>query len=482
MNILAYDSSQPLLFSSGLFWCLFLVFMPVFALLRSRRTAMMTFVALFSLYFYYKCSGWFVGFLLASSVVDWWIGNRISKTESKRQRRVLLLISITLSLSVLGFFKYGNFFLWNFQAIIGGNFQPLDIILPIGISFYTFRTISYVVDVYKGKIPPCEDYLTYLFFLSFFPTLVAGPIVRASHFLPQVENLKSPSKEMIYGGLWLLMIGVFKKAVMADYIAQYNNLIFSNVGNYGSFETLMGALGYSMQIYCDFSGYSDMAIGLAAIMGFDLGENFNFPYKSLSITEFWHRWHISLSTWLRDYVYIPLGGNRRGNTRRYVNLMITMLVGGLWHGAAWKFIVWGAGHGLGLCFHKAMMPVFGRISPKNHVWNLFSWFCTFTFVTVLWIFFRADSFADACSIIATIFRGGDTWQGIATFLTARSTWCILMLLVFALHFTPQTFCQDVKQWFVESFWIIKFLIFVGLIQLVIEFSSAEITPFIYAQF
>ena len=479
---LSFTPDQPLVFSSALFWCLFLIFLPVYALLFKRRTAMMVFVTLFSVYFYYKCSGWCVLLLLATSVIDWYLAQQIAATQAVKRRRWLLAGSVVVSLSILAFFKYSNFIVWNIQALIGGNFQPLDIVLPVGISFYTFRSISYVVDVYKGKIEPENDYLSYLFFLTFFPCLIAGPIVRAADFMPQLRSLKAPTREFVYAGLWLVIIGVFKKAVVADYIAQYNNLIFGNPGGYGAFESLMGVLGYSMQIYCDFSGYSDMAIGIAMMMGFDLGLNFNFPYKARNITDFWHRWHISLSTWLRDYVYIPLGGNRRGTARRYINLMITMLLGGLWHGAAWKFVIWGAGHGVGLCFHKAMMPLFGRISPNNYAWKLFSWLSTFFFVAFLWIFFRADSFTDACTIIATIARGGDTWNGVLTFLVARHTWCFMVALVAVLHFIPHIFYEDLREWFVNSLWITKFLVFLALVQLVIEFASAEVTPFIYASF
>ena len=212
----------------------------------------------------------------------------------------------------------------------------MAIIAPVGISFYTFRTISYVVDVYKGKMPPVESYLQYLFYLSFFPCLVAGPVVRAKDFMPQLERTTDVTKAEIYGGFWLVMVGVVKKAVIADYLAQYSSIIFGSpetLQGYSGFELLMAGIGFTVQLYADFSGYSDMAIGLGAIMGFDLGVNFDHPFRSLNITEFWRRWHISLSFWLRDYVYIPLGGNRKGKIRQYVNLFLTMLIGGFWHGA-----------------------------------------------------------------------------------------------------------------------------------------------------
>ena len=318
-QMLQYDPKTPMLFSSGLFWLLFIFFLPIYALLKKSRTKMVVFVVAFSLYFYYKSSGLFFLMLIATSLLDWCISWRVYSARTHGARLAWMWTSVVISLSILGYFKYANFFLWNWNQMVEGNFQPLDIILPVGISFYTFQSISYVVDVYRRRITPTRRWLDYLFFLSFFPALVAGPIVRADYFLPQLKKNREASSDEIYGGLWLLIIGIVKKAVIADYIAQYNDLIFNDPMLYTGVQTLMGVLGYTMQIYCDFSGYSDMAIGLALIMGFKLGVNFNSPYKSRNLTEFWRRWHISLSSWLRDYVYIPLGGNRKGTVRTYVN-------------------------------------------------------------------------------------------------------------------------------------------------------------------
>ena len=324
-----YDSAAPMLFSSGLFWILFLIFIPFYAMLKKSRMRMIVFVVLFSLYFYYKSSGFFFLMLIGTSLVDWLISKAIFRVDSRSGKKCLMWFSIILSLSILGYFKYANFFLWNWNQMVQGNFQPLDIILPVGISFYTFQSISYVVDVYKGKIAPTRTWLEYLFFLSFFPALVAGPIVRADYFLPQIEKNAEATKSDIYGGFWLIIVGIVKKALIADYISQFNDLIFNDPSLYTGVQALMGVLGYTMQIYCDFSGYSDMAIGLALIMGFRLGINFDSPYQSRNLTEFWRRWHISLSSWLRDYVYIPLGGNRKGTLRTYINNFLTMLIGGL---------------------------------------------------------------------------------------------------------------------------------------------------------
>ena len=326
-RMLTYDPSGPMLFSSGTFWALFLVFMPVYGMLRRRFWQMVVFVVAFSFFFYYKSSGIFVCLLGATSAVDWLLSKAIARPgASRRVRRLCVAASLLTSLGILAYFKYANFFLWNINAMVGSNFQPLDLVLPVGISFYTFQSVSYIIDVYKGRVAPTATWLEYAFFLSFFPALVAGPIVRADYFLPQIRENRHATRSEVYTGLWLIILGVVKKAIIADYIAQYNDLIFQTPGGYSGFETLMGIIGYTMQIYCDFSGYSDMAIGIALIMGFKLAKNFDFPYKAQNLTDFWRRWHISLSTWLRDYIYIPLGGNRKGTARTYLNNFATMLI------------------------------------------------------------------------------------------------------------------------------------------------------------
>lgn len=479
-NLLKFDPEAPLLFSSGLFWVLFLIFIPIYALLKRNRWQMIIFVVLFSLYFYYKSSGLFFLMLTGTSLLDWLISKAIHKSERRSVRLALMWGSICVSLSILGYFKYANFFLWNWNAMVQGNFQPLDIILPVGISFYTFQSISYVVDVYKKKIAPTHTWLEYLFFLSFFPQLVAGPIVRADYFIPQLEENRRASNTEIWSGLYLIIIGVIKKAVIADYIAQYNDLIFGEPSLYTGVQTLMGVLGYTMQIYCDFSGYSDMAIGIALIMGFKLGINFDSPYQSRNLTEFWRRWHISLSSWLRDYLYIPLGGNRKGTIRTYVNNFLTMLIGGLWHGAAWKFVFWGAMHGVGLAVHKACKPWLKKI-PDNFFTIFISWLLTFIYVSLLWVFFRAASFSDSITIIGNIFVDFQ-WAQIPQFFQARMVWCVMMIVLIVCHFIPQKLVDTIQYAFVKSPWIVKLLVLLAAVQCVIEFMSEEVAPFIYFQF
>lgn len=479
-ELLKYEAGSPMIFSSGLFWALFVIFLPVYALLKRRVWQMVIFVSLFSLYFYYKSSGFFFFLLIGTSLIDWMLSKLIVLSASRLTRRLALWFSIVNSLGILGYFKYANFFLWNWNAMVEGNFQPLDIILPVGISFYTFQSISYIVDVYKGRVKPTATWLEYLFFLSFFPALVAGPIVRADYFIPQIRQNRYATREETYIGLWLIILGIVKKAIVADYIAQYNDLIFQSPTGYSGFESLMGVIGYTMQIYCDFSGYSDMAIGIAMIMGFRLMKNFDFPYKSRNLTEFWRRWHISLSTWLRDYVYIPLGGNRKGNLRTYINNFLTMLVGGLWHGAAWKFVFWGAMHGAGLMVHKASRPLLAKI-PDSWLTRAVAWSITMVYVSLLWVFFRADSWTDSWLIIRNIFTNFSL-DYVGPFVKVRYVWLIMMTVIIGAHAIPQRWHDRMLDTFLRSPWAVKLVVFIMVVQLVVEFMTEEVAPFIYFQF
>lgn len=475
-----YEADNPMIFSSGLFWTLFVIFIPVYALLKKRMWQMIAFVTAFSLYFYYKSSGLFFFLLIGTSLIDWLLSRLIVSFRSGGLKKLCVWASVVNSLGILGYFKYANFFLWNWNAMVEGNFQPLDIILPVGISFYTFQSISYIVDVYKGRVAPTQTWLEYLFFLSFFPALVAGPIVRADYFIPQIRENRSATTQETYIGLWLIITGVIKKAIIADYIAQYNDLIFQTPTGYSGFESLMGVIGYTMQIYCDFSGYSDMAIGIAMIMGFTLMKNFDFPYKSKNLTEFWRRWHISLSTWLRDYVYIPLGGNRKGTFRTYLNNFLTMLIGGLWHGAAWKFVFWGAMHGAGLAVHKACRPWLDRL-PDRYWIKALTWTLTMIYVSLLWVFFRADSWTDSWLIIQNIFTNFSL-DYIVPFIKARYVWLVMMTFIIAVHAIPQRWHDWMLNLFVKAPWPVKLFGFIVVVQLVIEFMSENVAPFIYFQF
>ena len=477
-KMLSYDSAQPLMPTSGLFWVLFMLFLPVYALIKNRKAMMMIFVIAFGLFISYKSSGWLALLLLFTTTVDWKLALLIHRGKP-HLRKLLMWTSIAVSVGVLGFFKYGNFILLNWHALIGGNFQPMDLVLPLGISFYTFKSISYVVDVYKGKVEPTTSWLEYAFYLSFFPSLIAGPITRAASFLPQIKANRPATKPEIYQGLWQVLIGLIKKAVIADYFAQYTSITFGLAAGQGV-PLLLGAIVFSWQLYCDFAGYSDIAIGIGRIMGYDLGVNFDFPFRSLNITEMWHRWHITLSTWLRDYIYIPLGGNRRGKSRQYINLFITMLVGGLWHGAAWTFVIWGTLHGIALCIHKAMRPLLNRITDTTTV-KVFSILITFTFWTFTLIVFRAESLHDVGTILHDIGANWEFSQFNAIF-TQRKLLCALLLLITVFHYLPQRFYTKAEKFFVNSPWIIKLMVFLTVVQLITAFATEEVQPFIYNKF
>ncbi len=484
-DLFGYVKDSPMLFNSGQFLFFFTIFLIFYAILFKNRLSRTLYVLAFSFFFYYKASGWYLGILLATLAVDYGLALAIHHARKKLFRTLWLIFSLCTSLGLLAYFKYTNFFLENVAMIRGEAFEPMDIFLPIGISFYTFQTLSYIIDVYRKELEPTHDFLDYAFYMSFFPHLVAGPIVRAKFFLPQLKEKIIIRAEEVQQGFFLIMQGLFKKAVLADYVAQYNDLVFASPSTYGGFETLMAIYGYTLQIYCDFSGYSDMAIGVGKMMGFDLGINFNKPYQALNITDFWRRWHISLSTWLRDYLYIPLGGNRKGKWRTHINLFITMLLGGLWHGPSWKFVFWGAMHGVGLAVHKLwkkhVMP--GEIQSKSWsmVWKAVSWFITFHFVVFLWIFFRADSFDVAWTMIGNVFNSMDLAY-LQPFWDVRYLFVILLLVGFAIHAIPSKLFPKIEILYLKTPFLLKAVAFVLLVQLVIQFRSESVQPFIYFQF
>lgn len=315
-----YNPDAPMIFSSGIFLWLFAAFMVIYTLLQHRNTARILFVALFSYYFYYKSSGTYFFLLAIVTVTDFVIAWLMDRTDVRWKRKLWVILSVSVNLGLLCYFKYTNFLGGVIASLMGGEFTALDIFLPVGISFFTFQSLSYTIDVYRREIKPLTSLLDYAFYVSFFPQLVAGPIVRARDFIPQIRKPLYVSQEMFGRGIFLIVAGLFKKAVISDYISvNFVERIFDNPTLYSGVENLMGLYGYALQIYCDFSGYSDLAIGIALLLGFHFNLNFNSPYKSASITEFWRRWHISLSSWLRDYLYISLGGNRHGKFRQYLN-------------------------------------------------------------------------------------------------------------------------------------------------------------------
>ena len=341
-------------------------------------------------YFFYGYWDWRFCFLLLFVTVSSYL------TAKFAQNKAVYLTGIVIPLVVLGFFKYFNFFLSSLSALVGHDLGALKIILPVGISFYTFQALSYVIDAHRGKIAVERDFIKLALYISFFPQLVAGPIVRAADFLPQLREDRRVTLPNILYGMQLFVFGLFKKIVIADHISVFIDDVYAKPAAFHWTALLLAAVSYSIQIYFDFSGYSDMAIGCAKCLGYDFRKNFNLPYLSQNVTEFWRRWHISLSAWLKEYLYIPLGGNRKGGRRTLVNLFLTMLLGGLWHGADWTFVFWGGLNGLALCAHKALSR---KKRGTGTAGQLFCVILTFCFITLTWVFFRADSFPVAWALI-----------------------------------------------------------------------------------
>lgn len=387
-----------MLFPTSKFLAFFVVAFAVYWLLGRHRWRMLWLTAA-SAFFYMSWSPWFILLILGSTSVDYFVALRLPQVESSRARKWLVALSVSVNLGILAYFKYVAFILDTTRALTHwlGWDVPIPIakaFLPLGISFYTFEAISYVVDVYRGRTQPVRNPLDYALYILFFPHLVAGPIVRPYEFLPQIDRPKRFDWPRFQAGAQLFLLGLFKKSVIADNVALAVDPVFAEPGKFGSGALWLAVLGYSVQIYCDFSGYTDMALGLAHTLGFKLPNNFNAPYLATSPSDFWKRWHISLSRWLRDYLYIPLGGNRKGPIRTMVNLFITMLLGGLWHGANWTFVAWGA-------YHGALLAV-QRLVPKSFEHPAFrpvGMLATFLAVCVGWVLFRAQTFADAITIL-----------------------------------------------------------------------------------
>ena len=350
----------------------------------------------------------FLLLLILSAVVDYGLARWMGRLTNGAARRALLIVSLMLNLGMLGYFKYGGFLLDNFVLLMaagGITYRPPDlgIILPLGISFYTFETISYLVDVYRRKITPWNSFLDYVLFLTFFPHLVAGPIVRADDFLPQCREPKRANSAQMGWGLSLLVVGLFEKIVLADgLVGPVADHVYDAVGPVGVRDAWLGTFAFSCQIFFDFAGYSTCAIGVALCLGFALKDNFHFPYAAAGFSDFWRRWHISLSTWLRDYLYIPLGGNRLGEARTYVNLMVTMVLGGLWHGASWRFVAWGVLHGIYLAVERLVRRGRPPSEPAGPIRLAASILGTFLLVCVTWVFFRAQNFSAAFHLVGSL--------------------------------------------------------------------------------
>lgn len=540
-------------------WTFFAFWLIYYGLKEKRMATRNTFLFAASLFFYYKTSGFFFLILIFSTLVDYFNGMGVHHAKHQWQKKALVTLSISINLLVLFYFKYAYFFtdsynlfassvnefigttwandigvtnilaLWANQGFEGA-FRVDKILLPVGISFYTFQTISYSVDIYRKELKPVYNILDFGFYVSFFPQLVAGPIVRAKDFIPQLYKPHTISKAEFGIALFWILNGLLKKAFLADFIANgFIDGAFNDPLRFTGFENLMALIGYSLQVYADFSGYTDMAIGIALLLGFHLNTNFNSPYKATHVGEFWKRWHISLSTWLRDYLYIPLGGNRKGTVGTYIslgiilffvlvlsgekwivvlfpmlaivisfvslaqysprlkewlntniNIMITMLFGGLWHGSSWNFVIWGGLNGLGILTYK----LWRKISPWEnsnkriaHIWKIF---ITLSFITFTRIFFRAKDMEVANNLMSQIahqFHASVIPQAIAAYWP----YYFVMVLGYIIHWLD----KDTKQWYREKFvathWSIKILITIAAVFIAYQ-SLQGAQPFIYFQF
>jgi len=536
-----------LLFTQLYFWIFFAIVLFVYSFIYKNKPVRNAYLFIISLFFYWKTSGFFFVILLVSTLTDYLLGFKIYNAKKLTIKRSWLAISIFVNLFLLIYFKYAYFFTSSINELLGThievinhfahftnvlyntNFRVDAILLPVGISFYTFQTMSYSIDVYRGEVKPVKSFLDFGFYVSFFPQLVAGPIVRASNFIPQLyEDYHLTKREFGIAVFWILN-GLVKKMFLADYIAvNFIDRVFSNPHSYSGFEGLMALYGYSLQVYADFSGYTDIAIGVSLLMGFRLPKNFDSPYKAVSTGNFWKRWHISLSTWLKDYLYIPMGGNRGGSIFMYImltiilffitliaaslwvalgllvfvasmmvlarlipmfkrwlitniNIMLTMLIGGLWHGASWNFVLWGGLNGVGIVVYK----LWRKISPweSKNTWYKRAWaiFLTFNFITFTRIWFRSESFEKAAQLIHQI-QYNFNFSIIPQVVTSFWKVFLVMIIGYIIHWLPGWFKDWYQDLFVKTPIVVKIIISFLAVFIIYQVMSADMLPFIYFQF
>ncbi len=547
-EIFTFSEAFPLIFTQASFWIFFAIIYLVFALIYRKIKIRNFYLLIISLFFYYKTSGMFVGLLIFTTLSNFYLGAGIYRSNIKAIRLLLVSLSVGINLFVLSYFKYAYFFTDSVNHLLGtqwqvshwlanwgnqlasANYFTVDkIVLPIGISFFTFQALTYCVDIYRNKLKPIDSAADFGLFVTFFPQLVAGPIVRAGEFIPQINRATNISKQDFDSGLFLILKGMIKKMIFADYIAMhFMDKVFDAPAMFSGFTNVMAMIGYSLQIYGDFSGYTDIAIGLALLMGFKLPQNFNSPYKALNTSDFWRRWHISLSSFLKDYLYIPLGGNKKvsygsviitlilltgvliaiGDVKTgllvtgsvllivflalvfpvfrkhlftNINIMLTMLIGGLWHGASWKFVIWGGLNGLGILVYK----YWRRISPWEKYDNRFSVFwkilLTFTFITFTRIYFRGESMEQInawFNQVATNMGWDTAWNVIVKYKTVF----IVMFLGYLTHWLPIRTKVAIEHYFAESHIITKVVLSVLTGIICYQAYSASFQPFIYFQF
>ncbi len=486
---LKYNSGNPLIYNSVLFFILFTLFFGFYALVSNNIRYRNILILLFSLYFYYKVSGAAVVLLVIMATSDYLIGRAIYFTKNEFKRNFFLTLSVVINAGCLAFFKYTNFLLENFSGIARPDMPPvvMNIILPIGISFFVFRSLSYVIDVHREVIvKPENDYVNYILYVSFFPYILAGPISKARDVLPQFRNKITLTEEKISKAFFLIMTGAFKKIFISDFIAvNFVNRVFENPDFFSGSENLMATYGATIQIYCDFSGYTDIVIGIALLMGFTINANFNKPFLAKNITDFWRRWHITLSQWLSEYLFYTLSYNFRQYKKVGIVLavLLTFIISGLWHGANWTFILWGYFHGLALTWDIVSENFRAKISKKipTGIYNFISIFLTFNFVSFSIILFKSPDLAVAGKIFTKIFSGFNLSIAGQWFSVYKQPF-IMILFAYALHFTPMKWNELLVQKYSGLHWVYKSLILVVSIIVIYQAVSARVQPFIYLEF
>ncbi len=548
-HIFSFNELKPLIFTQLDFWLFFIFVMLVFSFLHKKLLTRSIFLSVVSIFFYYKTSGIYVTLLIVSLFANYFLGNGIEKAKTNSSRNIQLTSAILFNLLTLGYFKYAYFFTESFNKMFHTKFEVVNqlsvwangfagdgtfvekIILPVGVSFFTFQSISYVVDIYRKDIEPVKNFFEYSFFVTFFPQLVAGPIVRAKDFIPQIRKPFTLSNEQFSWALILITKGLFKKIILADYIAvHFIDKIADAPQAYPGFVSILAMWGYSLQIYADFSGYTDIAIGLSCLMGFALLPNFNSPYKAISVADFWRRWHKSLGSWFRDYLYIPLGGNKTGGLATYIasliififllfitqwyeliyvygglmtlyfivwfyfpfyknfihrdlNLLITMVVGGLWHGASENFVIWGTMNGIALIVYnywKKISPYENSTALIVRFWRIF---ITFQFITFTRIWFRLEDSSEPLAMINHIWNHLDLkWDIVKLVFQTYSSVFWIIILGYFLHWMPQSWKDKGQDYFTKMNLGLKSIIIVICVFLMYQAISDTFKPFVYFQF
>ena len=490
LQLFTYQEGDPLLFSTSFFIFFFFTLLLFYRVFAKKKNLRIFTLIIFSLFFYYKAAGEYFLILVIMTIVNYYSGQILGQLkEGTGKRRFLFILTLVVNLGVLGYFKYTNFFIQIFNDVSSGHIDALDIFLPIGISFYTFKGLSYVIDIYMCTLKPTKSFRDFSLYMFFFADLLIGPIDRAADMLPQIQSEINIPKENIGKATYLIMSGLFKKIVIADFIGlNFVDRVFGEPTRYTGVENLLASYAYTLQLYCDFSGYTDMAIGVALLLGFNIMDNFNAPFKAKSIADFWRRWHISLSSWLLDYLFAPLQMKLR-NLRIYGNaiaLFITFFVIGFWHGASWTFILFGSLHGfymvVSIFLKNPKTSLYNKLKLSNtKLLKFFQVFITFHLVVFAFIFFRAFSIESGWDVVSQIFaffQAGVFMQ----FVKAYPMIILLMVIGYVLHFLPEAWEKWTENFVVKMPIVVQALLLTAMILLVVQFKFAGLQPNIYFQF